>query len=506
MKPASRRVRTTLVLFVVTLSCACAESWGISRARAQSDAPAEASEADVRRRIAAADRLLAQGRNDAAAAAYDALAEQLYGTARERQIDSFSCRMGVAHLRATPLAEAMRWADEELGTGLAVQTSDGARAACASEGGLALAEAAERAAREPASNSPPSERDSAAKTLSDARFLAAVWLRRARALRDTPALRSAFEALDPGAVAELARLSAGPPIEAADGDALARDLAHAQYAADPTATVDCMVDLEATTPGGGMIHCFTARLPSAGAMAGEYPHQIIHFVNGPRSVRAAGSATHMPGYDCENALVRETRSWTVLSRARDHLDGVMHVYREGAEQEGEFVDLTTAVDICDLAQRKCTRFPLGRRICAIDPASDRLVCTQDWEASVSRARGVLTFRRRRGTIAASLASSNLSQPLDLATLGAPTSTPNPPSTAQVAVAAQTPAHGACHAEVADPRPPLNVRADADPASAVVGTLANGTRVEPRGRRRGWTRVEGPIAGWIWVRNLRRVCE
>lgn len=414
--------------------------------------------------------------------------------------------MGVAHLRAAPLADAVRWAAEELGTGLAVQTSDEARATCASEAGLALAEAAERAARAPASSGTTAERDRAAKTLSDARFLAAVWLRRARALRDTPALRSAFEALDAGASAELARLSAGPPIEAADGDALARDIAHAQYAADPTTTVDCTTDLEASTPGGGMIHCFTARLPSAGPMAGEYLHQVIHFVDGPGGVRSAGSAPHMPGYDCETAIVRETRSWTVLSRARDRLDGVMHVYREGAGQEGDFIDLTTSVDICDLAQRKCTTFPLGRRVCDRDPASHRRVCTQDWEASVSRARGVVTFRPRRGTIPTEPSTAALAQPVDLATLGAPPSTPSPPSAAPATVATQAPARGACHAEVADPRPPLNVRADADPASAVVGTLANGTRVEPRGRRRGWTRVDAPIAGWIWARNLRRVCE
>ncbi len=501
-------VRRGLTL-LASLVAAQAWSAGFSPtpAEGQYEAPPVMPAAEVRARVAAAEALLTRADAQGALAAYDALERQLYESDQGEVTHSFACRQGVARLRAAPLDEAMVAVVKEFGTGLAVQTTDAGRATCASAAGLALADAATRAAQGIAAGAPTAATRERLAVIDDARFRAAVWLKRARTLHDAPALRSAFEALPPSTLADLARLSAGPPTEAADEALLARDLARARYAADVTVMVDCALDPSGTTRGGGFIDCYATTLPEAGEMGSEYPHTLEYFVRVPHAVRYAGGATHMPGYDCEDGAVRETRSWSVLTAARDHLDGILHVYRDGGEAD-DYVDLNTTADVCSVAQRKCVTYRIGLRHCEAGDSDGALVCTQSWEAAAAVRRGTLTFRRLRGTFPTELSSSILASPIDLSTFGAPAVTANVtlPTAAPLATP-QTPAGtGACHAEVADPRPPLNVRAEAIATSAIAGTLPNGTRVVPRGRQHGWTRVEAPIAGWIWARNLRRVCD
>lgn|GEM_PF-5498865 len=484
----------------------------VSVAGAQDDETNRLSTAALRARIAAADALLARHDWRGALTAYEALASRLYGSDQSAAAHVFACRTGVARLGALPVGPETARVDREIGTGFVSQTTDAGRVACASAAGLALADAAARAARAAPAGASSDDARGLARVIDDTRFRAAVWLRRARALRDTAPLRAAFEGLDPSTRAELVRLSAGPPADAVDSGALARDLARSRYLADPASVTECSVGSDGVTDRAGLIDCYSTPLPEADGMGGEYPHTLEYFIEGPSGVRYAGGATHMPGYDCETSLVRDSRSWTLLTATRDRLDGVVHIYREGSDAE-DYVDLTTTADVCDAAQRKCVTFQIGRRTCEFDLDARRVICAQRWEAAARVRRGVLTFRRLRGELPPANTSSILSNPFVLADLFA-TSSSAPTASAPAApaapavdarVATQRPSTGDCHAEVADPRPPLNVRTDAEATSAVVGTLPNGTRVTPRGRRHGFTRVEAPIAGWIWARNLQRVC-
>lgn len=55
--------------------------------------------------------------------------------------------------------------------------------------------------------------------------------------------------------------------------------------------------------------------------------------------------------------------------------------------------------------------------------------------------------------------------------------------------------------------PLNIRSRPRSQSDVVGTLSNGTRVRPvewSGDR--WIRIEGSVAGWVWVDGTQRACD
>lgn len=66
--------------------------------------------------------------------------------------------------------------------------------------------------------------------------------------------------------------------------------------------------------------------------------------------------------------------------------------------------------------------------------------------------------------------------------------------------------GVCAFVVADPNPPLRVRAEANARSLMVGELANGTPLTLGERRGGFARIETPHAGWVWTENLREACE
>ena len=505
-----------LSLFV--LVCAWGGALCSGTARAQ-EGPTRLPEAEVRARVAEADALLTRGDAARAIGAYDALAEQLYQEydAHLHQgnelatVGTFACRRGVARLQGEPFPTHLRQISGDLGDGFAAQPTDAARAKCASAAGLALADAADRASREVPTGLTPEELRARPALLEEARFRAAVWLSRARALHDAPAVRAAFDALPASARADFARLSTSAPVEAADANALAHEVALWRYAADPTAYVGCEVDVERRVSRGGMIHCHVDRLVSGPGFNDGSPHFVDYFVRGPRGVRYAGGAPHTPDFDCESGLVSSTRSWQALSAARDHLDGVLRVYREGSE-DGPSVDMTVSADVCDLGQRRCVTYVLGRRRCEPDEATSARVCSEDWEVAARVSRGALTFRRVRGTLPTGASGAHLTTAINLATLAAPTTAAAPEPLVSTGPVASEQAHGAralggaCHAEVIDPRPPLNVRAEPDQASAVAGTLPNGTRVVPRGRSHGFTRVEAPVAGWIWARNLRRVCD
>lgn len=80
-----------------------------------------------------------------------------------------------------------------------------------------------------------------------------------------------------------------------------------------------------------------------------------------------------------------------------------------------------------------------------------------------------------------------------------------PDNARVALLGTTEV-GVCERVVHDDSP-LNVRLRPRSRASVVGTLPNGTRLRPvewRGHR--WIRIEGEVAGWVWVDNTRRGCD
>ncbi|MCA9615148.1 MAG: hypothetical protein KC586_20475, partial [Myxococcales bacterium] len=52
--------------------------------------------------------------------------------------------------------------------------------------------------------------------------------------------------------------------------------------------------------------------------------------------------------------------------------------------------------------------------------------------------------------------------------------------------------------VEDDRPPLHVHRDASSGSPTVATLDNGSRVTATDTAQEWTRIETPVAGWVWT--------
>lgn len=438
----------------------------------------------IRARAEAASRLLAAGDADAAHTALEGLQDELWSREQFREAASFGCTLGVARLRASGAIddEALRSAVSELGSGLASAPDVGHRRDCLESGALALAHAAERTAS--ASPAPP------APVLDELRFRAATWLRRARAGRERPELRAAYDAL-PTALRTLVDAVDVPAIEAPDPEELARRLAQARYLADPSRLAECALDLEAPLSGAGVIDCYDWLLPSDGFGA-EYPHVAYYFVASGASVRVIGRTTRLSGFDCESGVVRQTVRFVRLRAARDGIDGTMRVVREGGDVD-DWTDLTTVVDVCDAAQRTCRSTTIARTRCDVDER-DRQRCSERWGATAHATRDALVLRRASGTLPVGLATS-----IPWTALFASSDT-------AIGNARRSDRGARCRAEIADPRPPLNVRAEPDAQSAVVATLANGTSVRTLERRAGWVRIDLPIAGWVWSRNLRQVCD
>jgi ribosomal protein L40E len=84
---------------------------------------------------------------------------------------------------------------------------------------------------------------------------------------------------------------------------------------------------------------------------------------------------------------------------------------------------------------------------------------------------------------------------------------NPPSPAPAVVTPPPPTTGATgftRSGSATVGNYVNVRRDADRTSAIIGTLAPGTRVETGARFRGWRQIRaGNLVGWIDPRHLQR---
>ncbi len=456
-------------------------------ARAQGDeAFAPLASSVIASRAAAAERKLASGDAAGALAAYESLEDDLYDRGQFDEAGALGCRVGVVRLRAQrPLDEAVRAAVRALGGGLASAADDDARHECLASGARALVAAAQRRAGP--------ERAPVA-LLEDLWFRAATWVRRARALGDSPALRAAHDAVPDPARAEVERLES-PALDADDPESLGRAAERALYVADPTRIPDCIVDDDGTDGDIGALECFSTELPERGFGA-EYPHVSIYYVQDGERFRTIGSAPRSSGFDCETGVVRETERFVRLTMSRDGIDGTLRTFTDGGDDGAGTVELERHAHVCDAARGACRSIPLGRRSCRPD-TQGRAVCSASWEATVRSRRGVLTVRATRGRLPA-----DVSARIELAALFA--GPPNAPRSRDLG--ATTTESARCHAEVADPRPPLNVRAAPDQASAVAGTLPNGTEVRPRERRRGWVRIDRPVAGWIFARNLRRVCR
>jgi hypothetical protein len=64
----------------------------------------------------------------------------------------------------------------------------------------------------------------------------------------------------------------------------------------------------------------------------------------------------------------------------------------------------------------------------------------------------------------------------------------------------------CPIVVSDPDGETNVRPLPNTGRAAVGTLANGTQIDPVEQRGRWYRIAAPLAGWVFASSLARRCE
>lgn len=87
--------------------------------------------------------------------------------------------------------------------------------------------------------------------------------------------------------------------------------------------------------------------------------------------------------------------------------------------------------------------------------------------------------------------------------GAPASAVPPAAPGTTVTAEGAPAAPGCVVRDASGTP-LNVRAEASGRAAVVGTLANDTRIDVLESHGPWRRIDGPPAGWVW--NEAIFCE
>lgn len=68
------------------------------------------------------------------------------------------------------------------------------------------------------------------------------------------------------------------------------------------------------------------------------------------------------------------------------------------------------------------------------------------------------------------------------------------------------AHFVCPIVVSDGDGNTNVRPLPNTGRAPVGTLPNGTRIDPVEQRGRWYRISEPVAGWVYAASLARRCE
>ncbi|MFO0714611.1 MAG: hypothetical protein U0353_32520 [Sandaracinus sp.] len=435
----------------------------------------------------------------AADALLDPLEDRLIATEDWQRVAQLGCDRAVLHLRQ-PLAmtsDYLREVRQDAGNGLAAATDDNRRFECFRLVGLSFAHFAalpELAAR---------ERDMAIDS-------AILFLSRARAIRDSAALRQSYEALPAERRAEIEALVSAlraQPLGRAvgtqpDADTLAAALARAAYLQSPLRQGSCSVD-PAVTPtreGALAIVCVLEVYPLRGLSS---IHASERYLVEPTEggVRAIGMLRDVDLRDGVQGLVYEVRAFQRLTASQHGFDGYLYAWREGFELGGER-RLASFVTICDRSTGLCQRVEIGRESCA-PGAGGRPACTEGWEADATVEGGQLvlsrTRRPRRGARRDPL-PAELAPRQDLRrSIGANASreaTPelvsDPPIgrhcrlivSGRAAVARATPAQG----------------------GASAGAVPHGMAVVPVDRRIGWVRVLSPVEGWLAARDVSRTCE
>ena len=101
-------------------------------------------------------------------------------------------------------------------------------------------------------------------------------------------------------------------------------------------------------------------------------------------------------------------------------------------------------------------------------------------------------------------TSSVGNPTTLSVGNPSTSSVGNPTTSSVGNPSTSSVADQCARVVADPNPPLNVRAAPDAGAPVVGSLENGTELRVLENRQGWFRIASPMSGWVFAQNT--VCS
>ncbi len=334
--------------------------------------------------------------------------------------------------------------------------------------------------------------------------VAAIFLLRARAEGvdvEVP-LAALQEPVRVEAAARLAALDGGPLARAIPPqetpEALARAIAESVQLARPSRSASCSREDEAWDARSfGVITCSYADAPLRVEFGNRYPRESFIWERARGRVRAVASFASGADYDCEYGHEEPVRAMRRLT-AREHgVDGWLLTdldrwsWSEDGDEERE--QARRYAYACTRASGACVRVEAGMRDC-VRAARGGERCTRAYDAEASVRDGRLSLRARQGEL-----PEALREPVLLSTL-------EPPPPASAGATTSRLDMSGCRIEVHDERPPLNVRARPSTRAPVVGTLADGTVVTPaRGRDGSWVELRAPLRGWVWTRNLRRVC-
>ncbi len=316
-------------------------------------------------------------------------------------------------------------------------------------------------------------------------------------------VRARYEALEPGLRRDAERLRRalqtrplGEAIgAAATPEALSRAIEHGVERARPDRLASCST-MDAWR-GFGRIMCTYRDGPTPVAFgAASYPLETFVYATSGGRARVVASYPSGTGYDCEAGHTVEDTGRTRLT-AREHgVDGWLFRVRERVEPvligDEYGARERRLVYACDTRRGVCARVEEAAQSC-VDTARQLNEC-RGYEGQASVRRGQLTIRVDRGEL-----PDGLRDPVDLSGLSRPLPAARDPRRAE------TRSMRGCQVVVRDSQPPLNVRARPSARAAVVGSLEDGVAVTIATRAGAWARLSAPIAGYVWRRNLARVC-
>jgi hypothetical protein len=442
--------------------------------------PARVTEAELRNAQTAIDRQLDAEGWVAADALLDPIEDRLVAWEDWTHAGQLGCQRAVLHLRQphAMTSDYLREIRQDAGNGLASATDEPRRLSCLRRVGLAFAHFAQLP-----------ELGEAERRLAEESAI--LWLSRARAIRDEPDLRAAYEALPAERRAEVEALITslrGQPIAAVVGtqpsaDALASALARAAYLQSPLRQGSCSVDpsVAPTRDGALMIVCVYEAYPLRG-LSSIHPSErwLVEPIEG--GVHAIAMMRDVDLRDGVRGMVHEVRTFQRLTTAQHGFDGYLFSWREGFELEGER-RIESYVTVCDRSSGLCQRLDIGRDTCVADLRA-RPQCTEGWEADTNVEGGQLvltrTRRPRRGARHDAL-------PAELETRHDP------------------PIGSHCRLVVTG-RGATAARRTPSARGGSAGNVPSGTVIVPVDRRIGWVRALAPVDGWLPSASVARTCE